>query len=88
MTLSITKLCHYAECYCVDCRDLLIGMLNVIMLSAVRLNVVMLSVVEPIKILLGWIGPPGTNILVYYEKLINYGCKKFYNISPCRGFMD
>jgi hypothetical protein len=30
MTLSITKLCHYAEC-----RDLFIGVLNVIMLIVV-----------------------------------------------------
>jgi len=43
------KLCHYAEC-----RDLFIGMLNVIMLSvvmlsAIRLNVVMLSIMAPIS---------------------------------------
>ncbi len=46
------KLCHYAEYHCADCRDLFIGMpnvvmLSVIMLSVVRLNVVMLSVVAP-----------------------------------------
>jgi hypothetical protein len=52
MTLSITKLCQYAECHCAECLDLFIHMLNVvmlsdIMLSVVRLNVVMLSVVTP-----------------------------------------
>ncbi len=46
MALSITKICHYAEC--AECRDLFIGMLNVVMLSVVRLNVVRLSVVAPI----------------------------------------
>ncbi len=44
MTLSITKLCHYAECHCAECRDLFIGILYVIVLSVVRLNVVILSV--------------------------------------------
>jgi len=33
MTLSITKLCHYAECYCAECRDLFVGMLHFIMLG-------------------------------------------------------
>ncbi len=56
MTLSITKLCHYAEYHCAECRGLFIGMLNVIMLSVVMLSVVMLSVVmlgvvAPCKIL-------------------------------------
>jgi hypothetical protein len=40
MTLSITMLCHYAEC-----RVLFIIMLSVIMLSVVMLSVIMLSVV-------------------------------------------
>jgi hypothetical protein len=35
MTLSITKLYHYAECHCAECRDFLIGMLNVVRLSVV-----------------------------------------------------
>jgi hypothetical protein len=41
MTLSIAKLCHYAEC-----RDLFIGMLNVVMVSVIMLSVIRLSVVE------------------------------------------
>jgi hypothetical protein len=45
MTLSIKKLCHYPECLCAGCRDLFIGMLNVIRLSVVRLNVVRLNVI-------------------------------------------
>ncbi len=39
MTLSITTICHYAEC-----RDLFIVMLNVILLSVIMVNVVILSV--------------------------------------------
>jgi len=39
MTLSITKLCHYAEC-CIP----FIVMLNVITLDVVILNVIMLDV--------------------------------------------
>ncbi len=47
-------LCHYTEWRCVECRDLFIDMLNVIMVSVVMLSVimlngVMLSVVAPIK---------------------------------------
>jgi hypothetical protein len=45
-TLSIMKLCHYAEWHCAECRDLYIAMLNVVMLSVIRLNVVMLSVIR------------------------------------------
>ncbi len=45
MTLSITKLCHYAEYHCAECRDLFIGMLNVFIITVIRLNVIMLSVV-------------------------------------------
>jgi hypothetical protein len=40
MALSITMLCHYAEC-----RILFIIMQNVIMLSVTMLNIVMLSVI-------------------------------------------
>ncbi len=40
MTLSITMLCHYAQC-----QNLFIIMLCVIMLSVIMLNVVMLSVI-------------------------------------------
>ncbi len=52
MTLTIMKLCRYAECHCADYRNLFIGMLSVvrlsvIMLSVVMLNVVMLNVVAP-----------------------------------------
>ncbi len=35
MTLSITKLCHYAEWHCAERQDLFIGMLNVVILSVV-----------------------------------------------------
>ena len=31
---------------------------------------------------LGWKGLPGTNTLAFYEKFVNYGQKKFYNIVP------
>ncbi len=47
MTLSITKLCHYAKCHYAECRNLFIGMLN-----AIKLGVVMLSVVVPKKAIL------------------------------------
>jgi hypothetical protein len=40
MTLSITMLCHYAEC-----RVILIVMLSAIMLNVIRLSVIMLNVV-------------------------------------------
>jgi len=46
MTLSITKLCHYAESYCAECRDLFIGMLSVVRLSVIRLSVARLDVVR------------------------------------------
>ncbi len=36
--------CHYAERYYAECRNLLIAILNVIMVSVILLNVVMLSV--------------------------------------------
>ncbi len=72
MTLSITKLFHYAECHCAECRDLFIGMLNAIMLSVnmlsiIRVNVVRLSVVAPIlpeNIRQGW-----RRLVVCYLKL-------------------
>jgi len=35
MTLSVTTLCHYAECCSAEWHDLFIVMLNVIMLSVV-----------------------------------------------------
>ncbi len=65
MTLSITKLCHYAECHCAERHDLFIGMLNVIMLKVimlcvVRLNVVLLTVVAPFMLS----GTPMTDILL------------------------
>ncbi len=47
MTLSITKLCYYADSHCAECRNLFIGMLNVVMLSVIRLNVFILSVMAP-----------------------------------------
>jgi hypothetical protein len=31
---------------------------------------------------LGWKSLQGTNALVYYEKLVNYGRIKFYRINP------
>jgi hypothetical protein len=40
MTLSVATLCHYAECRCVECHDLLIAVLNVNMLDVVVLSVV------------------------------------------------
>jgi hypothetical protein len=43
MTLSITKLCHYAERHYAECHVLFTIMLNVIMTS-----VIMMSVVAPI----------------------------------------
>ncbi len=48
MTLSKTKLCHYAECYCAEGPNLFIGMLNVVMPSVIMLNVIMLNVVAPL----------------------------------------
>ncbi len=81
MTLSITKLCPYAECYCAECRDLFIVMLSVIMLSVVvlsvaMLNVVMLSVVAPyhcatfVLLCQGWGANPGSfSINVYLLSL-------------------
>ncbi len=47
MTLSITKICHYAECRILLIVMLSVIMLSVIMLSAGMLSVVMLSVVVP-----------------------------------------
>jgi hypothetical protein len=44
MKLSITTLCHYAECVCAQCHILFIVMLNVIMLSVIMLSVIMLHV--------------------------------------------
>jgi hypothetical protein len=57
MTLSITKLYHYAECYCAECYDLFICMLNVVLLSVVRLNVVMMSVVRLNVVMLSVVVP-------------------------------
>jgi hypothetical protein len=34
------------------------------------------------NIRLGWKGLPGTNTPAYYEKSVNYGCKKLYRIGP------
>ncbi len=34
------------------------------------------------SISLGRKGLPGTNTLAYYEKSVNYGCKKFYSTGP------
>jgi len=51
------KLCHYAECHSAECLDLFIGMLNVIMLSAIRLNVVMLSVIRLNVVMLSVVAP-------------------------------
>jgi hypothetical protein len=45
MTLSVMRLCHYAERHCAECRDLFIGMLNVILLNVVLLSVIMLCVI-------------------------------------------
>jgi hypothetical protein len=45
MTLSITKLYHYAECHFAECRVLFGVMLSVIMLSVTMLSVIMLSVI-------------------------------------------
>jgi hypothetical protein len=67
MTLSIMKLCHYAECHCAECRDLFIGMLNVVMLSVVRLNVVMLSVVR-LNVVMQSVGVP--NLLPNYCRFL------------------
>jgi len=50
VTLSIMKLCHYVECHCAKCRNLFIGMLNVVKMSLIIPNVVMLSVVTPNKV--------------------------------------
>ncbi len=47
MTLSITILCHCAECCYAECRILFIAMLNVIMQDVIMLSVIMLSVVAP-----------------------------------------
>ncbi len=46
MTLSIMKLCHYAECHCAEGCDLFFGMINVIILSVIRLNVIRLNVIR------------------------------------------
>ncbi len=35
----------------------------------------------PTNIRQGCEGLPGTNALTYYKKIINYDCKKFYNID-------
>jgi hypothetical protein len=45
MILSITTLCHYAECRCAEGHVLGIVMLNVIKLSVIMLSVIMLSVI-------------------------------------------
>ncbi len=34
------------------------------------------------NVILGWKVFPGPNTMAYYEHLVNYGCKKFYNIGP------
>jgi len=39
MTLSITKLCHYAERHYAECHVLFTIMLSVVMLSVIMLNV-------------------------------------------------
>jgi hypothetical protein len=31
---------------------------------------------------LGWKGLPVTNTLAYYERSLNFGAKKFYDIGP------
>ncbi len=45
MKLSITNICHYAECRYDDCCDLFVVMLKVLMLNVIMLNVVMSSVI-------------------------------------------
>ncbi len=45
VTLSVTALCHYAEC-----GFLFIGMLSVTVLYVVMPNVIMLSAVRPLEI--------------------------------------
>ncbi len=57
MTLSITTICHCAECRYLNCRDLYIVMLNVNMLSVVMLNVNMLSVVKLNAVMLSVVAP-------------------------------
>ncbi len=44
-----------------------------------------LALALPANIRLGWKGLPETNIVAYYEKSVNYGCKKFYSTGPWRG---
>ncbi len=57
MTLSITMLCHGAECHYGEFKVLFTVTLNVIMLSVIMLSVVMLSVVmqdvvAPLKVVM------------------------------------
>ncbi len=71
MTLSKTKLCHYAECHCAECLDLSIGMLNVTMLSVVWLSVVRLSVFMLNVVMLSVIAP---KYVIYFSL-----CHPFYS---------
>jgi len=41
-----------------------------------------LALALPANIRLGWKGLPGTNILAFYNKSVNYGHKKFYSAGP------
>ncbi len=57
MTRSITKLCHYSEYHCAECRNLFIDILNVIMLNVIMLSDIMLSVVRANVIMLSVVAP-------------------------------
>ncbi len=64
MILSITAICHYAECY-----DLFIVMLNVVVLSVVLLDIVVLSVIMLSVVDKVVKACHGTNTLTFNEKL-------------------
>ena len=62
MTLSITLLYHYAECYYAECRVLFIVMLSDIVLNVIMLNVDIKSVVILGVVMLSVMAPGRTRL--------------------------
>jgi len=62
---------HYAECRCVECRELCIAAMNVIMLSVTTLNVIMLRVVTLSVVMLNVVAP---NKIVTYQQTKDFLC--------------
>jgi hypothetical protein len=75
MTFNITTTCLYAECHYAQCRDLFIGMLIVVMLSAVA----------PSKPSLMFVGKaqayPSEAPFSLFLTFVKYGYKIFCNVG-------